>query len=499
MTQPIDTDDTTCPTCGSSAAHEAELCFTAEAEAARSEVYRQRLGLESKERERLAAQVRELEHALDATTRRLDDVLASSSWRIGSGVGKVASRARATGSRLRRGARAGRSLGSTNDDRSGGDDGDRPMVSIVVLGFDTATETPQLDSAVAALRSQTMPLWELIVIGENAASAERIIVDPVTTVVRTMGADSRKLLADVAARARGDYVLVLDPECPLAPNALERAVLRLSADPAVEGVVFGELGAGPVHLRLNLQTMRGAVVRWATFHRCVAGSEEDYGAFALLAGRCFDRVNRAPRLQPTWLVPAAHVAATDGILSGVPWLSPRADLTVVAVVREMDALVADLIEASLDMGYLCLLVLTGVGPGSGYDALIPKIHSLYDLPAMLPEPLFGSFLRSVVQRGRRTLMVDFASGVTQPTLSHRSVGSAATTFVFVARTAVDCAFIGHPARDPDLVVVDRQIPRSLVHDDRHPERVVVTLENETDNRGTWSRVLKHAVAPVAPQ
>lgn len=158
----------------------------------------------------------------------------------------------------------------------------------------------------------------------------------------------------------------------------------------------------------------------------------------------------------------ANSADVDDLLRQMPWLSARAELTAIIVMRGPDRLFTDLHRVCTDRRYRCCIILTGGRPIGGYGDLLTRSDALYDLPALLPRDRYTEFLRSLAQHGRRNVVIDIASGVVQPDLSDDAVGAARSEFMIVVRTAPDCAGVGPPGRVPQLVALVDERLRSLV-------------------------------------
>lgn len=107
-----------------------------------------------------------------------------------------------------------------------------PLVSIVIR----STNRPELDQALSSVAAQTWPAVEVIVVnatgGEHRALGERCGLFPLRLVAGT-GPLRRSAAANQGLDAvEGQYVLMLDDDDWLAPEHLERLVIRLESSPA---------------------------------------------------------------------------------------------------------------------------------------------------------------------------------------------------------------------------------------------------------------------------
>jgi FkbM family methyltransferase len=215
-------------------------------------------------------QVARLSAEAAALTRQLDEVHASTSWRVSSPV-RVAGRQVERLSRSARSGRARREAGKLarrfapglvawrarkrSAPRRVESPADpllmaaeaaslthRPLISILLPVYDTPPQYLRL--AVDSVLAQAYPEWELCVCDDGSGRAETLAVlegmerrDPRIRVVRL---ESNAGIAGATnaglAMARGDYVAMLDHDDEIAPGALLEVVKVLQADPAVDVV-----------------------------------------------------------------------------------------------------------------------------------------------------------------------------------------------------------------------------------------------------------------------
>ncbi|MGH7582365.1 MAG: glycosyltransferase [Gemmatimonadales bacterium] len=117
---------------------------------------------------------------------------------------------------------------------------ERPLVSIIIPCYN---HVEFLGPAIDSVMAQHYREWELIVINDGSPQTDtlREIVHRYTGRVHYIEQENRGLVAArnrALEKARGDYVVFLDADDRLLPNALDAGVAALNADPR-RGFVWG--------------------------------------------------------------------------------------------------------------------------------------------------------------------------------------------------------------------------------------------------------------------
>lgn len=119
---------------------------------------------------------------------------------------------------------------------------DAPLVSVIVPAFNAA---PFVEQAIASVRAQTWPRWELIVVDDGSTDGTAAILareqDPRIRIVSQDNAGVGAARNAALEIARGDYVAFLDADDRLPPESLSRRVAYLDANPSVDIVNGGIL------------------------------------------------------------------------------------------------------------------------------------------------------------------------------------------------------------------------------------------------------------------
>ncbi|MEE7455594.1 glycosyl transferase [Methylorubrum populi] len=121
---------------------------------------------------------------------------------------------------------------------------ERPLVS-VVMALGTA-DPAHLAEAVASLRAQSYPEWELCLAVPPASALDALAAEDAR--IRLLPAPSGSPLAALDAAlnsARGPYLAPLAPDARLAPHALLAMVRRLAAEPDLDMLYSDEDRLGP--------------------------------------------------------------------------------------------------------------------------------------------------------------------------------------------------------------------------------------------------------------
>src|SRR5687768_2954052 len=111
-----------------------------------------------------------------------------------------------------------------------------PLVSIVLLSRDYARYLPD---ALASVRAQTCPDWEVVAVDDASADGSAELLrrfadeggDRCRLILRSRPAGCSAGYNDALAVARGRYVAFLSADDVLAPDRLERQTAALEADP----------------------------------------------------------------------------------------------------------------------------------------------------------------------------------------------------------------------------------------------------------------------------
>ncbi len=123
---------------------------------------------------------------------------------------------------------------------------DGPLLSVIMPVFDTPQNV--LSAAIESVLGQTYPYWELCIaddastaahvrplLGRYAAKDPRILVIPRSTQGHISAASNTAI-----DHARGEFVVLLDHDDVLAPNALAEVVEVVRQDPAVDFIYSDE-------------------------------------------------------------------------------------------------------------------------------------------------------------------------------------------------------------------------------------------------------------------
>lgn len=118
--------------------------------------------------------------------------------------------------------------------------GDRPTCSVIMPAYNAEAF---IKRSVASVQAQTMPAWELIVVDDGStdgtASLVEAMADPRIQIVRQENAGPSAARNRGLAESAAEFVLFLDSDDCLTPDALARLTAPLQNDPALT-VAYGE-------------------------------------------------------------------------------------------------------------------------------------------------------------------------------------------------------------------------------------------------------------------
>ncbi|MFH1998917.1 MAG: glycosyltransferase [Planctomycetota bacterium] len=110
-------------------------------------------------------------------------------------------------------------------------------VSVIIPSLD---EGETLSHAIESIRRQSLKPLEILVVDGGSKDDTRDRVEVFSDVSFIIAAPGRGgQIAEGVRRARGDLVLIVHADSRLAPDAMERMMSRLSAEPAAAGGAFG--------------------------------------------------------------------------------------------------------------------------------------------------------------------------------------------------------------------------------------------------------------------
>ncbi|HEY0780688.1 MAG TPA: glycosyltransferase family 2 protein [Gemmatirosa sp.] len=115
-----------------------------------------------------------------------------------------------------------------------------PLVTVLITAHD---RTDELRATLRALRDQTYPALEVLVVDDaSSESLEPVVRAEWPSAQFTRNTRNRGLIAsrsEAMARARGEYIVTLDDDShPVAPDAIRRAVDRMSREPELGVLAF---------------------------------------------------------------------------------------------------------------------------------------------------------------------------------------------------------------------------------------------------------------------
>jgi len=122
----------------------------------------------------------------------------------------------------------------------------KPKISILIATYDTAPA--HLIAALDSVLAQTYPNWELCVVDDASPNARvRQTLDAyaghdgrIVPIYRERNGHISRALNDAAAKARGDFVALMDHDDLLAPNALYEFAVLLNAHPDADFIYSDE-------------------------------------------------------------------------------------------------------------------------------------------------------------------------------------------------------------------------------------------------------------------
>ena len=116
----------------------------------------------------------------------------------------------------------------------------RMMVSVIVPAYNAASHLP---TAIASVRAQTMPDWEMIIVNDGSIDDTVAILDaqddPRIRVIHQPNAGASAARNAGLGHARGTYITFLDADDLLPPDALNLRAAFLDAQPDVDIVNGG--------------------------------------------------------------------------------------------------------------------------------------------------------------------------------------------------------------------------------------------------------------------
>jgi O-antigen biosynthesis protein len=252
--------------------YETETNTEAERQRARAEALEEQLARADRELERVIAERGRLADAVAVRDTQLEDVIGSRSWRVTAPLRAVTEGLR----RLRRRYRLllGRLRGATDDDFLLSDQAryeawvarndrlddagrealrdrlaalsDPPLVSVAMATYETPE--PYLREAIASVRSQIYPRWELVV-ADDASSSPHIrqvleeaagADERIKVAYRTRNGHISAALNTALSLAEGDFIAFLDHDDVLPEHALAAVVLELAHHPGADLVYSDE-------------------------------------------------------------------------------------------------------------------------------------------------------------------------------------------------------------------------------------------------------------------
>ncbi|MFC7478786.1 glycosyltransferase family 2 protein [Luedemannella flava] len=133
----------------------------------------------------------------------------------------------------------------------------RPTVTVIVPAYNAVAT---LDACLTAIRAQTYPVTEVIVVDDRStdATAELAAGYSATVLRQPVNAGLSAARNAGAAAATGELLCYVDADIALAPDALEQGVAVLAEDPSV-GLVHGIYDTEPL-------VDDGPVERYKTLH-----------------------------------------------------------------------------------------------------------------------------------------------------------------------------------------------------------------------------------------
>ncbi len=237
--------------------------------------------------------------------------------------------------------------------------GARPRFSVLTPVHDPPPA--MLEQTIASVRAQTWPDWELCLADDGSRDPEvrellrrHAADDPRITLVRHEHAGGISAATNLAlGQATGDYVVALDHDDTLTPEALAVVAARLRVQPDLdlvysdEAIVEGDRVAGVYRkpgwgleglqclpYAHHLGACRTALVRELGGLRSRFDGCQDYDLELRIAERT-DRVAHLPQVLYRW---HAHAASTAGGELAKPW----------AYLRQRDALAEHLARLGVD-------------------------------------------------------------------------------------------------------------------------------------------------------
>ena len=210
-----------------------------------------------------------------------------------------------------------------------------PLVSILTPVHDPPLQ--MLEEAIASVRSQTFPGWELRLVDDGSTNPEVIAalerhaaLDPRIHLKRREAAGGISAATNTALElATGEYIALLDHDDTLAPDALSRVAEKIAAQPDLDMIYTDEdivmdgrpiwlhlkPGWSPDTLRTNgytchLGVYRRALVAEIGGFRSEFDGSQDVDMILRLVERT-DRIAHIPRILYHWRVHASSTAGGD--------------------------------------------------------------------------------------------------------------------------------------------------------------------------------------------
>lgn len=116
-----------------------------------------------------------------------------------------------------------------------------PLVSIIVPTYNSS---PTLTACLQSIADQTYDRIELIVVDNSSKDNTQAIARTFTDHVYTKGPERSAQRNYGVSTAKGDYVVIIDSDMELKPGVIAACVEKVTAQPAVGGVVIPEESFG---------------------------------------------------------------------------------------------------------------------------------------------------------------------------------------------------------------------------------------------------------------
>lgn len=117
----------------------------------------------------------------------------------------------------------------------------KPLVSIIVPTYNSA---PTLAACLQSIADQTYEAIELVVVDNSSKDNTQEIAKQFTQHVFTKGPERSAQRNYGVSIAKGDYVVIIDSDMELKPRVIETCVAKVTANPAIGGIVIPEESFG---------------------------------------------------------------------------------------------------------------------------------------------------------------------------------------------------------------------------------------------------------------